>query len=252
MARFFIAETSIQDDIVVITGPDVKHISRVLRLKPGAQVMLSTGNGREFNAIIKDITSKEVVCAIIDEKAVSTESPVRVTLYQGLPKGEKMELVIQKSTELGVSRIVPVVCERTIVKLDPKKAADRRERWQRVAMEAAKQSRRTLIPEVGELVSFTTALDQVNGEVLALMPWEEEFSKGIGPVLRGHIGRTSEVAVFIGPEGGFTPGEAGIARDRGICPVSLGPRILRTETAGIAAVAIILYELGDLGGIGDG
>lgn len=248
MARFFVSEKSILDDGLVITGPDVKHISRVLRLKPGDVVTIATGNGREFDAVIKVITGKEVVCDIIDEKTVSTEPPVRVILYQGLPKGEKMELVIQKSCELGVSRIVPVICERTVVKLDGKKAEDRRERWQRVAEEAAKQSRRTNIPEVALPVPFALALEQMAPEDFALMPWEEENAVGISPLLKGYKGKNSAIAVFIGPEGGFTQEEAALARSRGIRPVSLGPRILRTETAGIAAVAIILYELGDLGG----
>lgn len=256
MARFFVSGASIKQNRAVITGPDVKHISRVLRLPAGEVIGLSTGNGREFAARITEITNNEVICEIIAEKKVSPEPPVRVTLYQGIPKGEKMELVIQKNTELGVSRIIPVICERTVVRLDAEKAGHRRLRWQRVAEEAAKQSGRTIIPEVSAPVNWEEALEQVSPEVLALMPWEEELTDGIRQVLHTKAktakGIKKEVAVFIGPEGGFSQREAKLARSRGVFPVSLGPRIMRTETAGIVAVAIILYELGDLGGAADG
>jgi len=247
MARFFVPQEAIQQNKAVITGPDVKHITRVLRLKPGDTIGLSSG-GREFAARITEITKKEGVCEIVSENPVSTEPPVRVTLYQGLPKGDKMELVIQKSTELGVSCLVPVVCERTVIKLDEKKARERQARWQKVAQEAAKQSRRTSIPEVREPLNFDRVLASVKDGTLAVMPWEEETSVGMRQVLRNPGGPVKEVAVFIGPEGGFSAREAGMARDRGVRLVSLGPRILRTETAGIAAAAIIMYELGDLGG----
>lgn len=254
MARFFVPEHVIQNNIVVITGPDVKHIARVLRLEPGDSVEICTGEGqgREFTAAIREITNKDVTCEITGEKSSVTEPPVRVILYQGLPKGEKMELVIQKSVELGVSRVVPVICERTVVKLDDKKASERRIRWQRVAAEAAKQSRRTVIPEVAVPVPFNQAVQQIDSDMLAVMPWEEEHIKGISAVLKSEPGGHRSVAVFIGPEGGFSRIEADLARARGVVPVSLGPRIMRTETAGIVAVAIVLYELGDLGGTADG
>lgn len=254
MARFFVHEEAIQDNIVFVTGPDVKHIARVLRLEPGDILEICTldGQAREFRAIIREITNKDVTCVITGEKTGMTEPPVQVTLYQGLPKGEKMEFVIQKSVELGVKRVVPVLCERTVVKLDEKKAADRQKRWQRVAEEAAKQSRRTVIPTVTMPVTFRQAVEQVNSEMLAIMPWEEEQIKGIRPVLTWKAEANRNVAVFIGPEGGFSREEADLARARGVVPVSLGPRIMRTETAGIVAVAIILYELGDLGGTANG
>ncbi|PKM83060.1 MAG: 16S rRNA (uracil(1498)-N(3))-methyltransferase [Firmicutes bacterium HGW-Firmicutes-14] len=251
MARFFVPESSIKGDQVVITGPDVKHIGRVLRLGPGDEIVLSPGNGRRFLTRISEITSREVLCKIISEQEVLTEPPVRVSLYQGLPKGEKMELVIQKTTELGVGRIVPVDCERTVVRLDRKKAAARQARWQRVAEEAAKQSGRTVVPQVSEPVGFETALAGLPAGCLALMPWEEESLTGIRTVLQGNTNAV-EIAVFIGPEGGFSRREAELARVRRVIPVSIGPRIMRTETAGIAAVAVIMYELGDLGGLVNG
>lgn len=254
MARFFVPEYEIKNNIAVITGPDVKHIARVLRLEPGdmIEICAGEGQGREFTATIRDITNKDVTCEITGEKAGITEPPVRVILYQGLPKGEKMEFVIQKSVELGVSRVVPVLCERTVVKLDDKRALARQIRWQRVAAEAAKQSRRTVVPEVAVPLPFRQVVQQINSDVLAVMPWEEEHIRGIRTVLKSKAAGHRSVAVFIGPEGGFSREETDLARARGVVPVSLGPRILRTETAGIVAVAIVLYELGDLGGTADG
>jgi 16S rRNA (uracil1498-N3)-methyltransferase len=250
MARFFVSGDSIKQNKAVITGSDAKHIARVLRLLPGEVIWLAAGDNREFAARITKITNQEVVCEIIAGKEICTEPPVQITLYQGLPKGGKMELVVQKSTELGVSRIVPVICERTIVRLDPAKADQRRIRWQRIAAEAAKQSRRTVIPEVSEPLTLDKALEQLSRGVLALMPWEEEIGCGIGAVLKKGIKK--EAAVFIGPEGGFSRREADLARSNGVFLVSLGPRIIRTETAGIVALAVILYELGDLGGVNNG
>jgi len=257
MARFFVTEDSIKNDQAVITGPDVKHITRVLRLGHGDKVGLCARDGREFTAEIIEISNSEVVCGITAEVKTFPEPPVKVTLYQGLPKGDKMELVIQKSTELGVSRIVPVICARTIVKLDETKAAVRRTRWQRLAEEAAKQSRRAAIPEVAEPLVFDKALTELSGAVLAVMPWEEEHTRGIGDLLKTCTIKTDpgtkiEVAVFIGPEGGFSKQEAELAGSYGVFRVSLGPRIMRTETAGIVTVALILYELGDLGGADNG
>lgn len=252
MARFFVNESSVQGEIITITGPDVKHISRVLRLETGDQIGVSTGNGSEFDAQIREITSKAVICEIVAKKTESTESPIRVTLYQGLPKGEKMELIVQKSTELGVFRIVPVMCERTVVKLDQKKASDKRMRWQRVAEEAAKQSRRMIIPQVEEPVSFQAALGQMPAGTLVIMPWEEQKSGSIRQILKEKSGILDDIAIFIGPEGGFSQNEADLAVARGVHLVTLGPRIMRTETAGIVATAIVLYELGDLGGLDNG
>ncbi len=253
MARFFISCKSIQNNTAVVTGPDVKHISRVLRLGTGEIIRLSTGDGREFAGRIREITSKQVVCEILAEREINTEAPVRVTLYQGLPKGDKMDLVIQKSTELGVARIVPVICERTVVMLDDKKAGARLVRWRRIAEEASKQSGRAVIPEVTGQMPFRVALEEVPGSKLALMPWEQESSLGIKQLLISHRREKpqeyEDIAVFIGPEGGFTKEEVDLARSRGVLPVSLGPRIMRAETAGLAAVTMVIYELGDLGGV---
>jgi 16S rRNA (uracil1498-N3)-methyltransferase len=249
MARFFVSEDLIKNNTVTVTGSDVKHITKVLRLKPGAVISLLTENGSEFEAKITEINNWAVECSIIAQKQVSTEAPVRITLYQGLPKADKMEMIIQKSTELGVVSIVPVICDRSIAKIDEKKASIKVARWQRIAEEAAKQSRRSVIPVVREVLNFKDALSQLDETVLAIMPWEEEQNGGIKKVLITNKNKEA-VALFIGPEGGFTSEEAALAREKGVFLVSLGPRILRTETAGIAVAALILYELGDLGGTG--
>lgn len=251
MARFFVQSDSVENKMITITGPDVKHISKVLRLVPGDKIGVSTGNGREFEAVIREITTKEVISEIVTEKQVSTEAEVRVNLYQGLPKGDKMELIIQKSTELGVSRIIPVISERTVVKLDGKKAGERRMRWQRIAEEAAKQSRRTAIPQVEEPVEFETALEQLGDNQLVIMPWEEQKSGGIKQLLKNNTD-LNEISIFVGPEGGFSQKEARTAGEKGVHLVTLGPRIMRTETAGIVTAAIVLYEFGDLGGVDNG
>lgn len=250
MARFFVPENNINGDKVIITGSDVKHITRVLRLTPGEKIDVAAGAGKEFEVIIREITNKEVLCQIAAQRNVSTEPPVSLTLYQGLPKSDKMELVIQKVTEVGITRVVPVICERTVVKLDDKKASERQVRWQRIAEEAAKQSRRTAIPEVSAPISFTSAVSQINSDIFAIMPWEEHSANGLKEMLKPVSGK--HIAVFIGPEGGFTRSEAELAKNKGIRLVSLGPRIMRTETAGIITVAIVLYELGDLGGADHG
>lgn len=252
MARFFVSQNSVQDGKITITGPDVKHITRVLRLETGESIDVSTGNGIEFVAVIREITSRAVDCEIITEKELSTEPPVKVTLYQGLPKGDKMELIIQKSTELGVDRIIPVICERTVVKLDIKKSEERQLRWQRVAEEAAKQSRRTSIPVVSKPIRFEQAVEHLSPDVLAVMPWEKQVAGGMRHILKTNWETGRQVVLFIGPEGGFSPREALLAQTNGVHLVSLGPRIMRTETAGIVAVAVVLYELGDLGGKDDG
>lgn len=246
MARFFVLSEQAEGGRVTITGSDVKHIGRVLRLDIGDIITCVDETGRELMAVIKDINNHAVICDITGETMSRAEPPVKVTLCQGLPKGEKMEFVIQKCCELGVHRIIPVDCARTVVRLDDKKAAQRQIRWQRVAAEAAKQARRGSIPQVAELIDFTAALSQMPPDALALLPWEEEGQAGLKAALQPcSAGR--EVWLFVGPEGGFTAGEVERARQAGCRTVTLGPRILRTETAAIAALALVMYELGDLG-----
>lgn len=247
MPRFFISPEQIKGGPVTITGPDVVHISRVLRLGAGDCLTVLDGLGKAYEAVIEKTGRDEVVCAIRKEIPAGDAPPVRVTLVQGIPKGDKMDLIVQKGTELGVSRVIPLLCERAVVKLEGDRSHKKRERWQRIALEAAKQCRRQDVPEVVEPVGWDQVLAGLPQEVVALIPWEEENVESLKDILMGNTAK-EEIYVFIGPEGGFTPGEVERARARGIRPVTLGPRILRTETAGLAVLTMILYQWGDLGG----
>jgi 16S rRNA (uracil1498-N3)-methyltransferase len=247
MPRFFVSPEQIKDDHIIITGPDVNHIARVLRLGAGDRITVLDGRGALYEAVIERAGKDEVLCAIEKRSKVDSASSLRLTLVQGIPKGDKMDLIVQKGAELGVSRVIPLISQRVVVKLEGDKSGKKRERWQRIALEAAKQCRRPDIPEVEEPAGWDQVLANLPGEALALMPWEEENALSLREVLMGNTPK-EDVFVFIGPEGGFTAGEVERARARGVRPVTLGPRILRTETAGLAVVAIILYQWGDLGG----
>lgn len=245
--RFFVDPAHINDSLVRITGPDVVHITRVLRLGRGSTVVVLDGRGKSYEAEIQSPGRDEVVCRIKEELLTAPPCPVRVTLAQGIPKGDKMDIIIQKGTELGVSRVIPLICHRSVVKLDANRMRRKGERWQRIAMEAAKQCRRPDVPEVGEALDLGRLLACLPEKCLALIPWEEERQVSLKDVLeKNNAGE--EIYVFIGPEGGFTPGEIEQAQASGVRPVTLGPRILRTETAGMAVLAMVLCRWGDLGG----
>lgn len=251
MRRFFVEEKDIKENQVTIKGDEARHIVQVLRLKGRDKIKVFTGKGKEYLTEIIQASKKEVIGKILKESKLDTEPPIEITLVQGLPKSDKMDLIVQKATELGVKRIIPVITQRTIIRSDKEKAKVRRTRWQRIALEAAKQSSRAIIPEVREAIPFIQALDNLNRESLNLIPWEEETSTRLKEVLKHHTSHiphpTSHITVFIGPEGGFTPEEVRAAKKKGAIPVSLGPRLLRTETAGLVTLAMILYELGDMG-----
>lgn len=245
--RFFVDPGQITGDLIRITGPDVQHISKVLRLKEGAELIVADGTGLEYYGRITSLGKWEVMVSVSQKQQAQSESPVKVTLLQGIPKGDKMELIIQKCTELGINRIVPVVTKRTVVQLSEEKARTRRQRWQRIAEEAAKQSQRARIPVVEEVIPLAEALVRYGNQPL-LVPWEEEKAQTMKEVLKAQRGKCSQLALLIGPEGGLDPEEVALAKAQQAWAVTLGPRILRTETAGLAALTMILYELGDLGG----
>lgn len=249
MPRFFVSPEQVKDDYIIITGPDVNHIARVLRLGAGDCLTVLDGRGTLYEAVIKRAGKDEVLCAIEKRSKVKSTPSLRLTLVQGIPKGDKMDLIVQKGAELGVSRVIPLISQRVVVKLEGDKSGKKRERWQRIALEAAKQCRRPDVPEVAEPAGWDRVLANLPGEVLALMPWEEENALSLREVLMGNTPQ-EDVFVFIGPEGGFTADEVEQARARGVRPVTLGPRILRTETAGLAVLTMILYQWGDLGGQG--
>jgi len=247
MPRFFVAPEQINKNQVYISGPDVNHINRVLRLGPGDGLLILDGRGGVYEAVIEKACRGQVICTIKKEAPAGNGIPVRVTLVQGLPKGDKMDLIIQKGTEIGISRVIPLMCRRSVVKLAGDKPLRRLERWRRIALEAAKQCRRVDVPEVQEPAGWNRVLPEMPPEAAAFMPWEGEKVQTLKAILRCGVAR-EQVYVFVGPEGGFTPDEVGTAVAHGIRPVTLGPRILRTETAGLAVLSMILFQWGDLGG----
>jgi 16S rRNA (uracil1498-N3)-methyltransferase len=245
--RFFVSPNQINEGLVRITGPDVKHIATVLRLGRGSVLTILDGRGKSYAAVIQELGRDEVVCAINQELPATPACPVKVTLVQGIPKGDKMDLIIQKGTELGVSRVIPLLCRRTVVKLAGDRVLRKRERWQRIALEAAKQCRRPDVPEVAEPAELDQVLGGLPVNCTALIPWEEENNDSLKELLDNN-NVAEEIYIFIGPEGGFTAEEVDEARAAGVRPVTLGPRILRTETAGIAVLTMVLCRWGDLGG----
>jgi 16S rRNA (uracil1498-N3)-methyltransferase len=252
MSRYFIENGAEVGGIVTISGEDFHHIKNVLRKRLGDTLDVCDGGGMEYVVSIKRIY-KDCIEACVEEAFVcDTESSLKLTLYQGLPKGDKMELIIQKCVELGVSKIVPVITERCVVKLDEDSAKKKTARWQKIAFEAAKQSNRGVVPTVSLPISYKEAVQLSKNSDLSIIPYEKEVAgslkKAISSVGVVEANKEVSVDVFIGPEGGFEEAEIEFATENDILPVSLGPRILRTETAGMAVIAIIMYELGDGGG----
>lgn len=246
MHRFFVDKENIQDNKITIIGEDVKHIKNVLRLIEGDIVSLCDKQGTDYVAEICDLSKEKIICNILETKISDTEPPIEVILYQGLPKSTKMDLIVQKSTELGVAKIIPVITDRTVVKIqDRKKEEKKLDRWNKITEEAAKQSKRSIIPEVYQILTFEEMLETLNSDELIIVPYENEEVVGIKGVLKDKSYK--KVKIIIGPEGGFEDKEIESLKAIGANIVSLGPRILRTETAGFITSAIVLYELGDLG-----
>ncbi|HPC99830.1 MAG TPA: 16S rRNA (uracil(1498)-N(3))-methyltransferase [Acetivibrio sp.] len=247
MSRFFVNSTNISGDSIIISGEDVNHIKRVLRLGSGDNITVSDGKGVDYRVEIVNLHESAIETRIIETVKNITEPPVEIILYQGLPKSDKMDYIIQKGVELGLKGIVPVITERTVVKLTDKKDEQKKcERWNRISMEAAKQSNRGIIPPVELPIDFKKAVNAAKDFDISLIPYEKERGNGLKDVI---LNRTDakKVSIFIGPEGGFTEKEIETAVENGVYPVTLGPRILRTETAGIAVLSILMYELGDVG-----
>lgn len=244
MYQFFVdpGQININDKSVIITGPDVNHIKNVLRMKVGEEIAVSNGlDGCEYRCGIARFGEDGIRCELRFVKEDGVELPVKVTLFQGLPKGDKMELIIQKAVELGVYEIVPVATGRCVVKLDERKAAAKQARWQGIAEAAAKQSKRAIVPRVGNVAGLTQAMERAAGMELRLIPYELERGMERTRELLSGMRPGQQVAVFIGPEGGFEEREIALAREKGICPITLGRRILRTETAGMTVLAWIGY-----------
>lgn len=244
MHQFFVEASQIHDKTVIIEGNDVNHIKNVLRMKAGEEISVSNGeDGREYRCGIVRIEEDRVVCELRFVKEDGVELPSRVYLFQGLPKADKMELIIQKAVELGVYEVIPVETGRSVVKLDAKKAAQKTARWQAIAEAAAKQSRRRIIPQVAAPVSFAQALARAAEMDIKLIPYELAEGMACTKQIFSNLGEGKDIAVFIGPEGGFEEKEIAGAKECGIQPITLGKRILRTETAGFTVMAWIMYQL---------
>ena len=248
MYQFFVEPSQIQGNRIVITGSDVNHIKNVLRMKPGEEIAVSNGTeGKEYRCGIEELLEEEIICTLRFIKEDGLELPARVTFFQGLPKADKMEFIVQKLVELGAYRIVPVALKRSVVHLDEKKAKARQARWQSIAEAAAKQSKRRIVPEVGAVCTLKEALEQTKQMDLKLIPYE--LSEGMMRTrkLIESAAPGQEIGVFIGPEGGFEEAEVELAMQSGFMPVTLGKRILRTETAGLTVMAWLMYQLEDSG-----
>ena len=238
MFHFFAPSENAETGTVTISGPDVKHITQVLRLHAGDRIAVSDGQDRESLCEIEETGPDFVRCKVLPDEMAETECPVRLHLFQGLPKGDKMELIIQKAVELGASSVVPVEMKRSVVKLDEKRKAAKTERWQRIAESAAKQTGRRLIPDVIRPLSFAEALKQAAAMETVLVPYECAEDIAATRRILAAVPKGSDCAVFIGPEGGFDPEEIRRLEETGAKIITLGPRILRTETAGMAVLAM--------------
>lgn len=241
MYRFFVAEENRREETILVTGDDVNHIRNVLRMTPGERVVVSFGKGVDYECEIIKLGETEIQLAICREIPAVTELPVEITLFQALPKKDKMELVIQKAIELGAVRIVPVKTRRCVVKLDAKKEEKKLSRWQAIAEAAAKQSGRGIVPQVQPVQSFSEALQMAAEMDRALIPYElcDDMASSVKRMTEA--AEKNSIGIFIGPEGGFERGEVEEAMAMGAEPISLGKRILRTETAGLAVLSILMF-----------
>lgn len=243
MYHFFVTPAQIEEGYAVITGQDVNHIRNVLRMKPGEKVGIRDGISRSYICELEELGTEEVRARILSEETDSSELPARIYLFQGLPKGDKMELIIQKAVELGAYQIIPVATRRAVVKLDKKKEESKLKRWNAIAESAAKQSGRMLVPEVAGVMTLSEALSMSREFEMNLIPYELEEGMAKTREILNQIKPGMRVGVYIGPEGGFDVEEVEQAKACGVHPVTLGRRILRTETAGLTALSILMFQL---------
>ncbi|MEE1516804.1 MAG: 16S rRNA (uracil(1498)-N(3))-methyltransferase [Lachnospiraceae bacterium] len=243
MHHFFVSPDQIDEKYVTITGGDVNHIKNVLRMKIDEELLISNGQDKDYYCKIESISDDEIKAIILDEEFEGTELPTELYLFQGLPKSDKMELIIQKAVELGVKEIIPVATKRCVVKLDDKKEASKIKRWQAISESAAKQSRRTIIPEVSSVMSFKEAINRAKEFELGIIPYENFKDMTETKEVLKKVQKGIKIGIFIGPEGGFEESEIQYALENGIHPISLGKRILRTETAGLAILSVLMFQL---------
>ena len=245
MQRFFVEPYQVQEEEhrITLTGPDLNHMKNVLRMRIGEDVWISDGSEKEYHCTIEEFQEDSAVLHILYTQESQYELPSRIYLFQGLPKGDKMELIIQKAVELGAYAVVPVETRRCVVKLDAKKAQKKVTRWQQISESAAKQSKRMLIPEVKNVMSWKEALAFAKGLDVVLIPYELAQGMKETREILSAIQPGQSVGVFIGPEGGFEEEEVRDGMEAGGKPVTLGKRILRTESAGMTMLSILMYTL---------
>ncbi len=246
MPKFFVPKENIIENEIIINNDDVAHIKKVLRASVGDCLTLCDGKGINYEAEIIEICDKQIICKILSCEKSETESNIEVTIFQGLPKAAKMDYIIQKTTELGIVNIVPCKMARSVSKIENEKDATKKcDRWQKIAKEAAKQSGRGIIPKVFEPVDFKVAVEMMKDYDLSFVPYECEEQNKLKTVLCSKKD-VKRIAFMIGPEGGFDLTETEILKQNNIVTITLGKRILRTETAGEAVLAMVMYELGDI------
>ena len=244
MYRFYVSADQLAEKEVFISGGDVNHIKNVLRLEVGDWIVACDGNGTDYVSRIQSICSDEVVASIEKVQPTGTELPVKITLFQGMPKKDKLELIIQKAVELGAAAIVPVMTKRTVVKLSEEKKINKRlERWQSIAYAAEKQCDRGIIPTVHKPVSYEEALAMADQLDYNVIPYELQTGMEEARKIVDQACKQRSLGIFIGPEGGFEPEEVERAMTRNIHPMTLGKRILRTETAGMALLSILMFQM---------
>ena len=244
MYHFFVSEEQINGENAYIEGSDVNHIANVLRMKPGEELLISVKGDWDYLCKIDDIETDRVNLKVL-ESMEQRELPVNITLLQGIPKSDKLEMIIQKAVELGVSEIIPVKTKRVVVKIEEKKQASKANRWNAIAESAAKQSKRSIIPKVSEPMSIDNALEIVKDFGVKLIPYENADGIDKTRKILDSMDKTKNIAVFIGPEGGFEEAEVERIKNSGFEVITLGKRILRTETAGLALLSNIMIRLED-------
>jgi 16S rRNA (uracil1498-N3)-methyltransferase len=243
MRQFFVSKIT---PIMEIVGDEAKHMMRVLRLKVNEEIEVVNSEGRAARSRIISGDSERVIAEFVEWNKHDSEPPIQITLAQALTKSDKFDYIVQKAVELGAAKIVPLATEHCVVKYDESKQKQKNIRWQKIAAEAAKQSRRTFITEVTSVMTLAELFTKVTPDQLVLFCYEQEDKQGVKELLRQT--KAQKFLLIVGPEGGFSCQEAEFAKTSGAMPVSFGPRILRTETAATAALSVVMYECGDLGG----
>lgn len=246
MSKFFVKVNQIRENIITISGQDVNHIKKVLRKKIGDMITVSDGENKEYTCKIETITDEYIEAVILEQKQIQLENATKIDLIQALPKSDKMEYIIQKTTELGINKIIPVITQRVVVKLDDNSKIKKVQRWQKIAEEASKQCKRDNIPQIDSIIHISNLVEKLKEYDIVLLAYENEKQERIKDIIE-EIKKSNKIAIMIGPEGGFEENEIKYLLEyQNTKIISLGKRILRTETAGIVVTSILKYEIGEI------